>query len=116
MMRFGQRRTATTVKSLDETIQPVNLTFKGWFEYFKHSSKSTMPKVDAWVGMRIRSILRKRQGLGYGRDHQLWQDAFFVKHGLCSSNRSSHQSSQSLEKVAHQLDSRMRKIRQCGSE
>ena len=74
-------------KSLDETIQSVNVTLKGWFEYFKHSSKSTFPKVDGWVRMRLRSILRKRQGRkghGYGRDHQRWPDAFFVKHGLYS--------------------------------
>ena len=72
-------------KSLDETIQSVNVTLKGWFEYFKHSSKSTFPKVDGWVRMRLRSILRKRQGRkghGYGSDHQRWPDAFFEKHGL----------------------------------
>ena len=72
-------------KSLDETIQSINVTLKGWFEYFKHSSKSTFTKVDGWVRMRLRSILRKRQGRkghGYGRDHQRWPDAFFVKHGL----------------------------------
>ena len=41
--------------------------------------------IDKWVRMRLRSILRKRQGRrgrGRGRDHQRWPNAFFVAQGL----------------------------------
>ena len=36
----------------------------GWFEYFKHSHKTTFPPLDGWIRMRLRSILRKRQRTG----------------------------------------------------
>ena len=59
--------------SLSDVIRDVNRTMVGWFEYFKHSHRYTFPKVDQWVRMRLRSILRKRhggKGRGCGRDHQ----------------------------------------------
>lgn len=68
-------------------IADVNKTLRGWFEYFKHSHKTTFRRQDSWVRMRLRSILRKRQhlrGRGRGADHQRWPNAYFAKHGLCS--------------------------------
>jgi len=68
-------------------IAEVNKTLRGWFEYFKHSHKTTFRRQDSWVRMRLRSILRKRQhlrGRGRGADHQRWPNAYFAKHGLCS--------------------------------
>ena len=35
---------------------------RGWYEYFKHSWKTTFPDLDSWVRMRLRSILRRRRG------------------------------------------------------
>jgi RNA-directed DNA polymerase len=73
--------------SLNLIIENVNRTMTGWFEYFKHSHRRTFPRLDGWVRMRLRSILRKRRGLkgrGRGRDHQRWPNAFFAKHGLFS--------------------------------
>lgn len=73
--------------SLEAIIADVNVTLKGWFEYFKHSGPSSMKSVDGWVRMRLRSILRHRRGLkgrGHGRDHQRWPNAYFVNHGLFS--------------------------------
>lgn len=73
--------------SLQQTIENVNKTLRGWFEYFKHSSKSTFKALDSWVRMRLRSILRKRKGLkgrGRGQDHQRWPNAFFAERGLFS--------------------------------
>ena len=49
--------------------------------------KNTFPRLDGWVRMRIRSILRKRLGLrgrGRGSDHQRWPNAFFGERGLFS--------------------------------
>src|SRR5262245_48924577 len=30
-------------------IERLNATLRGWFEYFKHSSKRTFPPLDAWI-------------------------------------------------------------------
>ena len=73
--------------SLDAIIADVNLTTRGWFEYFKHSHRYTFNILDGWVRMRLRSILRKRQrrqGPGRGFDHQRWPNRFFAEHGLFS--------------------------------
>jgi RNA-directed DNA polymerase len=73
--------------SLDYVIADVNVTLNGWFEYFKHSRSSTFPDLDAWVRMRLRSILRHRRGLkgrSHGRDHQRWPNAYFAGLGLFS--------------------------------
>ncbi len=74
-------------RSLNMIIADVNRTTKGWFEYFKHSRHVVFPKIDGWIRMRLRSILRKRAGLrgrGRGADHQRWPNAYFAKQGLYS--------------------------------
>jgi len=68
-------------------VADVNRTVRGWYEYFKHSYRTTFPDLDGWVRMRLRSILRKRRGgagRGRGADHQRWPNAFFTEHGLFS--------------------------------
>lgn len=75
----------TSGESMKCIIAEVNQSLKGWYEYFKHSHKGTFPKLDKWVRMRLRSILRKRQGgkgRGRGADHQRWPNEYFVRHGL----------------------------------
>ncbi len=77
----------TSGKCLRAIIATLNPTLRGWFEYFKHSHPTTFPKLDGWIRMRLRSILRKRQkkkGCGRGSDHQRWPNAFFAAHGLYS--------------------------------
>jgi RNA-directed DNA polymerase len=77
----------TSGKCLRAIIGSLNPTLRGWFEYFKHSYKTTFPYLDGWIRMRLRSILRKRQrrrGRGRGSDHQRWRNAFFAEHGLYS--------------------------------
>jgi len=74
-------------QSLQVIIEDVNRTLVGWFEYFKHSHKTTFPSLEGWTRMRLRSILRKRskrEGRGRGRDHQRWPNSFFAEHGLFS--------------------------------
>jgi RNA-directed DNA polymerase len=74
-------------QSLQAIIASVNPTLRGWFEYFKHSYRTTFPSLDRWVRGRLRSILRKRQrkrGRGRGSDHQRWPNAYFAKAGLYS--------------------------------
>ena len=82
-IRAKTRRTSG--HSLRVIIKDVNATLRGWFEYFKHSQRNTFRPLDAWVRMRLRSLLRHRlgkKGRGRGNDHQCWPNAFFVKHGL----------------------------------
>ena len=74
-------------RSLNMIVADVNRTVRGWYEYFKHSYRTTFPDLDGWVRMRLRSILRKRRGgagRGRGADHQRWPNAFFTEHGLFS--------------------------------
>jgi RNA-directed DNA polymerase len=68
-------------------IASLNPTLRGWFEYFKHSYPTTFTTLDGWIRMRLRSILRRRQGKrgrGRGSDHQRWPNAFFAAQGLYS--------------------------------
>jgi len=85
MIRAKTKR--KTGGSLRAIIGSLNPTLRGWFEYFKHSYKTTFPYLDGWIRMRLRSILRKRQGRkgrGRGSDHHRWPNAFFAEQGLYS--------------------------------
>jgi RNA-directed DNA polymerase len=73
--------------SLQMIIADINRTLRGWFEYFKHSYRTTFPSLDGWIRMRLRSILRKRcggRGRARGTDHQRWPNAYFTERGLFS--------------------------------
>jgi RNA-directed DNA polymerase len=73
--------------SLSEIIRWLNGSLRGWFEYFKHSSGNAFQAMDAYVRMRLRSILRKRskgRGRGRGPDHYRWPNAYFQRMGLFS--------------------------------
>ncbi|MEN6451401.1 MAG: group II intron reverse transcriptase/maturase [Thermoguttaceae bacterium] len=84
-IRAKTRRTAG--HSLSVIIADVNRMLRGWFEYFKHSCRTTFPELDGWVRMRLRSVLRKQQGRsgrGRGEDHHRWPNAYFTEQGLFS--------------------------------
>ena len=73
--------------SMEMIIANVNRTTTGWLEYFKHSHPRIFPPLDGWIRMRLRSILRQRnggKGRGRGWDHQRWPNAFFANQGLYS--------------------------------
>ena len=73
--------------SLAQTIDDVNAVVSGWFEYFKHSNRTTFKTLDKWIRTRLRSILRKRQGRkgrARGTDTQRWPNKFFTEQGLFS--------------------------------
>jgi RNA-directed DNA polymerase len=77
----------TNGRSLPCIIADLNLTLRGWFVYFQHSTRTTFRRLDQWIRMRLRSILRKRRGgrgRGTGLSHKRWPNAFFVEHGLYS--------------------------------
>jgi RNA-directed DNA polymerase len=71
-------------RSLRVIITQLNPILRGWYEYFKHSHPTTWRRLDKWVRMRLRSILRRRchrQGRGRGADPTL-ADAYFEAQGL----------------------------------
>ena len=74
-------------QSLEAIIKKLNYFLRGWFNYFKHSYRTTYAPLDGFVRRRLRSILRKRRGWygmsrGCGADHQRWPNSFFTKLGL----------------------------------
>lgn len=75
----------TNGHSLTSIIADLNCTLVGWFGYFRHSHYTTFSRLDGWIRMRLRSILRKRSaraGRGRGMDHHRWPNTYFAKHGL----------------------------------
>lgn len=73
--------------SLQTIVTDLNRSLVGWFEYYKHSHWTTFEPLDAWVRMRLRSILRKRsggEGRGRGQDHNRWTNVYFAEQGLFS--------------------------------
>lgn len=80
-----QKTKRTNGHSLQFIIADVNRTLRGWFEYFKHVHKWTFGRIDSWLRMRLRSILRKRagrKGRGRGWDHHRWKNSYFARNGL----------------------------------
>lgn len=77
----------TSGQSMERIISSVNRTLRGWFEYFKHSIANVLERLEKWVRMRLRSILRKRhkgKGHGYGLSQSKWPNVYFHKLGLFS--------------------------------
>jgi len=86
-LRAKTRRTSG--HSLAAIIADVNRTLRGWFQYFQHTSRSSaFQSLDSWLRMRLRSLLRRRQGgRGVARDQRAshtWPNRFFAERGLFS--------------------------------
>ena len=82
-LRAETRR--TNGNSLSVIIGRVNVIVRGWFEYFKHSSGSSLIAEDQWIRSRLRSILDKRhhrRSRGHGMAHFRWQIDYFRNAGL----------------------------------
>jgi len=91
----------TRGQSMQVIIADVNRTLRGWYEYFKHSWRTTFPELDGWIRMRLRSILRKRagrRGRGHGLDHHRYPNAYFAELGLFSMTSAFVRESQSCRK------------------
>jgi RNA-directed DNA polymerase len=101
-VRAKTRRTCGD--SLKDIIQNVNRTLRGWYAYFKHSHRWTFTALDAWIRMRLRSILRRRagqRGRGRGTDHQRWPNRYFADLGLFSLATAHRQECQSIRVANH---------------
>lgn len=80
-------------RALGRIIEDVNRTVKGWGNYFRGGVRTVSPRIDAWLRMRLRSILRKRDnrgGCGRGLDHNRYQNAWFAARGLISLSMITH--------------------------
>lgn len=77
----------TSGKSLPAIIAIINPVLRGWGNYFQQALRGEHERMDQWVRMRLRSILRKRhkgEGRGAGLDHFRWPNRYFGKLGLYS--------------------------------
>lgn len=73
--------------SLEITIARINPILKGWYGYFKHSSREYLKDRDGWVRKRLREILRRRQGKrgrAHGSENYQWPNHYFKKLRLFS--------------------------------
>jgi RNA-directed DNA polymerase len=73
--------------SLSSIVASLTPMLRGWFTYFRHCHPQVYRGLDSWIRMRLRSILRRRQGRGgrgRGADQQRWPNAYFAEHGLFS--------------------------------
>jgi RNA-directed DNA polymerase len=97
-----QKTQRSNGKSLKAIIAQVNLTVRGWGNYFRGGVRTISPKLDSWLRMRLRSILRKRdqrKGCGHGLDHNRYPNAYFAEHGLIFLIRITHDAATSPAKM-----------------
>ena len=72
-------------RSLGVIIQNVNRRVRGWGNYFRGGVRNVPERLDGWLRMRLRSILRhreKRKGRAAGLDHQRYPNTHFIRAGL----------------------------------
>ena len=84
-IRLRTKRSHT--KNMGMTVTEVNEVLRGWYGYFKQANLAAHRRMDQWVRMRLRSMLRKRnkrRGRGRGLDHYRWPNRYFEKLGLLS--------------------------------
>jgi RNA-directed DNA polymerase len=73
-------------KSLEDMINGLNRTLRGWFNYFQEAGKTVFALLDSMVRRRLRArLLRMNKSKGFGRSkkcHEKWPNAFFASKGL----------------------------------
>lgn len=68
-------------------IELINPKLRGYYEYFKQAGIASHIKIDGWVRMRLRSIIKRQnkgRGIGRGKMHQEYPNAYFADLGLFS--------------------------------
>ena len=93
MTRFKEvlsdQTSRTDGSSLPMIIGGLNRRMRGWSGYFAGGNGNLYTRLDQWLRMRLRSILRKRerrQGRSRGQDHQRYPNVYFAELGLISLN------------------------------
>ena len=74
-------------RSLNEIVTDVNVSLRGWHQYFQHSQANVFASVDGSVRRRLRSLLQWRLdgvGKGIGATHPRWPNEWFARCGLLS--------------------------------
>src|SRR3954471_4152339 len=56
-----QRTKRHSGEALSKIIARVNRVVRGWGNYFQGGARTVAPKLESWVRMRLRSILRVRE-------------------------------------------------------
>lgn len=84
--RIRQMTPRKSGESLDDTIQRINRSTQGWFNYFRHCHWSIFRDYDGMIRRRLRRMLLKRQRRNHQRlsRTQRWPNAYFTKHGFHS--------------------------------
>ena len=74
--------------SLEETLQRLNRSTQGWFNYFRHCHWNIFENYDGMIRRRLRRMLLKRNRRNRKRlsRNQRWPNAFFTDHGFTSLN------------------------------
>jgi RNA-directed DNA polymerase len=73
--------------SMEEIVRGVNVSLKGWYEYFKQTSREELEQIDGWIRARLRAILRRRRkssGCANWFDNKLYKNCYFTELGLFS--------------------------------
>jgi RNA-directed DNA polymerase len=82
-----QRTRRTSGASLRQIICGLNRVLRGWGNYFRGGVRNVPVRLDKWVRMRVRSVLRRRagrRGRARGKDHQRLPNAWLTARGLIS--------------------------------
>jgi RNA-directed DNA polymerase len=89
VVKFRERLRPLTKRTngfcLPAILGKINPIIRGFGAYFKSAEESDLVRLDKWIRMRLRSILRKRhnrKGRGRGHDHNRWPNSFFARLGL----------------------------------
>jgi RNA-directed DNA polymerase len=88
-----QRTRRSSGQSLERIITGVNRVIRGWGRYFQGGVRNVPVKLEGWVRMRLRSILRERdgrEGRGHGLDHHRYPNAWLAARGLISLSQITH--------------------------
>jgi RNA-directed DNA polymerase len=89
--------------SMDKVISKLNLSLKGWFQYFKPANPWIFGRIDSWIRRRLRAVLKRRMkknGLGRTQeDHQTWPNKHFAEMGLFSLKAAREQAVKTIKTV-----------------
>jgi RNA-directed DNA polymerase len=88
-----ERTQRSAGQSLPKIIAGVNRVIRGWGNYFQGGVRNVPEKLEKWVRMRLRSILRQRagrEGRGQGYDHNRYPNAWLTARGLISLSQITH--------------------------
>jgi len=85
-------------ESLAVTIQRLNRTLQGWFNYFRHCHWSIFRDYDGMIRRRLRRLLLKRHRRNPRRlpRNQRWPNTYFTERGFISLNATHARFVQSL--------------------